>query len=99
MDLPTRYKIGDRAFFLEIGNYRDADGPICIQVWGEMGPETRLTINLPDFSLNEGEIFTKDSDIKWNRPHLKTIGFKYTGRIVNYGPYDAKAQVWKFSKD
>ena len=96
MNFPDEYSINNKKYSLEVARYGAADGPIALQVWGDCGPETRLTINLPDFTLGKGEIFTKQSDISWNKPHLEAIGFENTGRVVNYGPFDAMAQVWKF---
>ena len=96
MNFPDEYSINNRKFSLEVARYGGPNGPIALQVWGDEGPETRLTVNLPDFQLNKGEIFTKQSEISWNRPHLEAIGFKNTGRVVNYGPFDAMAEIWKF---
>jgi hypothetical protein len=99
MELPIKnYCINHRSFSLEVANYGTANGPICLQVWGDEGPEARLTINLPDFRLSKGEIFTKQSEITWNRPHLQAIGFENTGRVVNYGHFDAMAEVWKIKQ-
>jgi len=96
MEISTKnYSINGRNFSLEVANYGTAKGSIALQVWGDEGPETRLTINLPEFTLGEGEIFTKQSDIHWNKQHLLAIGFENTGRVVNYGSYDSMAEVWK----
>ena len=93
--LPDTYNIGEQRFSLHVMNYGSPKGPIALEAWGDEGPETRLTINLPDFKLNSGEIFTKKELLKWNKPHLEAIGFKPTGRSVNYGNFDAIAEIWK----
>ena len=95
MNLPETYTIGQQTFRLQVMRYKTPMGPIALEVWGDEGPETRLTINLPEVSLSDGEILTKQSEIRWNKPHLEAIGFKPTGRTINYGYYDAMAEIWK----
>lgn len=93
----SAYQIGSSEFHLELKTYVKEDGPIAIQVWGEFGPEVRLTINLPEFMdiLEDNQIFVKHDQIKYARPHLEALGFVDTNKRVMYGNYSSVAEVWE----
>lgn len=79
----------DHKVHLETATY--SNGRLALAFWteGEYGPEpyAKLTVNLPDEHLNEGEVFIKDwAENSWLVEDLLEAGWiTKAGREVNSG--------------
>lgn len=91
------YTINGREFFAVVSRFNTHPHRFHIQIMGDCGPETKLSINLPEFDdlLEHNQIFTKASMINYNESHLKALGFVHTNRNVGYGNFDSVAMIFE----
>ena len=94
--MEKEYVLNGNTYTARYGKYNN--GYTGIEVWGDRGPEAKLTLYPNDALmqlLTSNQVYVKQDMIQYNRPHLEVLGYKDTGKRFNYGSFNSVAQVWQ----
>jgi hypothetical protein len=96
-----KYWNNGRAFVLLGGQYSSGHG--AIQVYGDEGPELKLTVNLSECDdvpeLHEASFFARVEEVALHRIKLLRMGlFAAYGNFVSAGYVQEYAQRWRFAR-